>query len=270
MRKFCIIILLIGSTYFAKAQCGVDQKVFQAGEYLTYKAYFNWNFIWLEAADVEFKVEENIPKRLYELTSLGISLPKYDWLYKVRDTFRSHINTETLQPEYYHRNTSEGSYRVNNKYWFRHDIGMLYTDTDNSDFGIAKDTFELKPCTFDVLSAIYYSRSTNFENRVLGEKIPIRFFIDNEYFDLFIRYLGKETIETRTGDQYNCIKFTILLVEGTIFTGGEEMTVWATDDENHIPVLVEAKIVLGYVKAFLTDFEGVKYPVDAYLGNTKK
>ncbi|PLX22259.1 MAG: DUF3108 domain-containing protein [Salinivirgaceae bacterium] len=251
------------------AQCDVDRKVFQPGEKLTYKAYYNWNFIWLEAADVVFKVEEKLPEPVYKLSSLGISLPKYDWFYKVRDTFRSEVNNETLLPLFYHRNTSEGSYKVNNKFNFDYEAQKLYASTFNSDSGSAINTFDLKPCTFDVLSAIYYTRTLSFENRNLGDTIPLRFFIDNEYYDLYIRYLGKEEIETREKKIYSCIKFNIMLVEGTIFKGGEDMTVWATDDENHVPILVEAKILIGSVKAFLTDYSGLKYTMKSYLGIRK-
>ncbi len=265
LRTFYLLIFLviIQNLY---GQCGVEQKVFRAGERLTYKAYFNWNFIWLEAADVEFSVSQPPDKRAYDLTSIGTSLPKYDWLYKVRDTFRSQIDKETLQPYFYHRNTREGGYRVNNKYRFNYNDSTVYTNTNNSEFGSAIDTLTFPGCTFDVLSAIYYTRSLSFEKMEPGDKLPITFLIDNEFFDLYIRYLGKETITTRTDDIYRCVKFNILLVEGTIFKGGEDMTVWATDDRNHMPVLVEAKIVLGKVKAYLTGYQNIKYPMSAWLG----
>ncbi|NJK87753.1 MAG: DUF3108 domain-containing protein [Bacteroidales bacterium] len=75
---------------------------------------------------------------------------------------------------------------------------------------------------------------------------------------MFIRYLGKETIETKEGIKYNCIKFSSLLVEGTIFKGGEDLIVWVTDDKNRVPVLVQAKILVGSVKAYLTGTEGLR------------
>src|SRR6056297_2070538 len=107
--KFILFILLPLNII---GQCNVEQRVFYAGEELTYKAFYNWNFIWLEAADVRFIVKEFPARKAFKLESIGNSLPKYDWFYKVRDTFRSHIDTATLKPFYYHRNTLEGSYRV--------------------------------------------------------------------------------------------------------------------------------------------------------------
>ena len=54
-----------------------------------------------------------------------------------------------------------------------------------------------------------------------------------------------------------------LLVEGTIFTGGEDLVVWVTDDQNKIPIMAEAKILIGSVKAYLMGYEGLKYKMEA-------
>jgi hypothetical protein len=39
-----------------------------------------------------------------------------------------------------------------------------------------------------------------------------------------------------------------LLIPGTIFSGGEGMKVWATDDEKKVPVLIKTPIVVGEVQ----------------------
>jgi hypothetical protein len=56
-----------------------------------------------------------------------------------------------------------------------------------------------------------------------------------------------------------------LLIEGTIFKGGEDMYVWVTDDKNRIPVLVEAKILIGSVKAYLESAKGLRNSSDARI-----
>lgn len=257
-----IITLLITG---ANAQCKIDRRVFNAGEHATYKAFYNWNFIWIEAADVYFKVSNAKNARHFNLESVGTSLPKHDWFYRVRDTFRSQIDTTTMLPYWFHRKTTEAGYYVNNQYTFDYAKEKLFTKTENSEQSLLIDTLNLSACTFDVLSAIYYTRNLNFDNLKIGDKKPIKMAIDNELYELYIRYLGKENITTRYGEEYRCIKFSILLVEGTIFKGGEDMTVWVTDDWNHIPVLVEAKVIVGSVKAYLTHIKNHKYPIDALV-----
>ena len=44
-------------------------------------------------------------------------------------------------------------------------------------------------------------------------------------------------------------------MEGDVFKGGENMKVWVSDDERRVPVMVEAKILVGSVKGILDDSE---------------
>ena len=84
-----------------------------------------------------------------------------------------------------------------------------------------------------------------------------------EIHDIYIRYLGKERIKNRDGRKFDCLKFKPLLVEGTIFESGEDMTVWVTDDQNRVPIIVEAKILIGSVKAVFVDAKGLRSPMTA-------
>ncbi len=78
--------------------------------------------------------------------------------------------------------------------------------------------------------------------------------------DLYIRYLGKETLKTKYG-KFETIKFKPLLVKGTLFEGGEKMTVWVSDDRNKIPVRIESPIVVGTVKVDMMGYKNLRYPL---------
>jgi len=85
-------------------------------------------------------------------------------------------------------------------------------------------------------------------------------FLDNKVFNMYIHYIGKETIKTKYG-KFNAIKLKPLLLKGNIFDGGEKMTVWITNDANHIPVRIESPIVVGNVKIDLMHYENLRYPL---------
>ena len=68
--------------------------------------------------------------------------------------------------------------------------------------------------------------------------------------------------KNRSGKEYLCYKFSALLVEGTIFSGGEDMVVWITADANRVPVMVEAKILIGSIKAYLTGYDKMIKEID--------
>lgn len=56
------------------------------------------------------------------------------------------------------------------------------------------------------------------------------------------------------------LRFSPLLVEGEVFKGGENMKIWLSKDEYRLPLMVEAKILVGSVKAIL-DRSASKYGV---------
>ena len=84
-------------------------------------------------------------------------------------------------------------------------------------------------------------------------------FLENEVHHLYIRYLGREEIKTRYGT-FKAIRIKPLLVAGTIFTGGEHMTVWVSDDQNRIPVRIESPILIGSIKVDMTGYKNLRFP----------
>jgi len=266
--KYSILIFLLIFTTTTFAQDFVKSyPVFKSGERITYNAAYNWGFIWINAGFVQFKVEEKIwnGKPAYHYDSFGFSIPSYDWLFKVRDYFQSYASTSDLSPYHFIRDTYEGGYEVNNQYTFNYQDSLIYSKTENTNQPYKEDTLQIQQQIHDVISGVYYVRNLDFEQYQINDTIPVKMIVDNEIFDLFIRYLGKEVLKTRDNRKFNTIKFSALLIEGTIFKGGEDLTVWVTDDLNRIPVLVEAKILIGSVKATLDKTENLKFPMSAEI-----
>lgn len=269
MRKDIIVLfffLFIG--LHTKSQQMVRQyPVFKDGEKITYDAVYNWGFIWINAGKVEFNVNDTVfnGKEVYHFNSYGKSIPSYDWLFKVRDRFQSFVRKDNLAPYFFERDTYEGGYEVHNKFTFDYVDSLIYTQTKNSDKPYLEDTLVLEDNIYDVISGVYQIRNIDFEKYSINDTIPVRMIIDNEIFDLYVRYLGKEVLKTHDKRKFNTLKFSALLVEGTIFKGGEDLLVWVTDDLNRIPVLVEAKILIGSVKATLTGTANLKFPLSSEI-----
>jgi hypothetical protein len=89
-------------------------------------------------------------------------------------------------------------------------------------------------------------------------------FLDNEVYNLYIKYMGKEVVTTKYG-KFRAIKFKPLLVKGTLFQGGEKMTVWVSDDANHIPLRIESPIVVGSVKVDMMQYRNLRYPLSSMI-----
>lgn len=85
-------------------------------------------------------------------------------------------------------------------------------------------------------------------------------FMDNENWPLRMKFVGRETIKIRNG-KYRCLKFQPLVQQGRIFKGNDDLNVWVTDDANRIPVLVQAKVLVGSIKMELSGYEGLANPI---------
>jgi len=89
-------------------------------------------------------------------------------------------------------------------------------------------------------------------------------FLDRQVYPLYVRYLGRETIRTSYG-KFRTIKFRPLLVKGTMFEGGEKMTVWVSDDPNHIAVRIESPITVGKVSVDMSRYKNLRYPLSSLV-----
>jgi hypothetical protein len=264
MRFFAcasLLILLILSFPLRADEgfCGVRNGAFQAGETITFKILYSvagLNLVTAGEAVFRCNLEQLNGKGVYHITGEGKSNNFIDNFFKVRDKYESFIDTGTLQPAKFIRNIQEGEFKKYENVTFN-----KVTNTAITTEGL----FKVPACVQDVLSSIYYARNINFSSLKQNDTIPFNMFLDNQVYSLYIRYLGKETIKTRYG-KFRTIKFKPLLIKGTIFEGGEKMTVWVSDDRNHIPVRVESPISVGSIKAEMINYSNRRNPLSSLIG----
>ena len=243
--------------------CPINNTAFQSGEKFVLKVYYNWTAIWLNAGEVVFKVQEKElnDKPVFHVTAAGQTYKSYEWFYKVKDQYETYLDVNTLKPYKFVRDVNEGGYLIKNIYDFDHQSRKVYTQ-DLLKTPVEKNTYEIPSCVHDVVSAIYYARNIDFDKYKKDDRIPLSVFIDGEVYNMYIRYMGKETIKTKLG-KFRTIKFKPLLLDNEYFEGGEKMIIWVTDDANKIPVRIETPITVGSIKADLMSYSGLKYDFGA-------
>ena len=94
----------------AYSPCYTENTTFTAGEELTYKLYYNWNFVWLSAGEMTFKVIDEDDQWHFQV--IGKTYDSYDWFFKVRDYYDTWVQKETGLPIMGIRNIEEGKYRL--------------------------------------------------------------------------------------------------------------------------------------------------------------
>lgn len=266
-KLFPIIVCLLPLLGFSqRSDCSFVNDVFKADEKISYEIYYNWGVIWVGAGEANFTTQliyQN-KKPYYKFEGVGYTYPKYDWFYKVRDRFETITDTSNLKPLRFIRDTKEGGTLNYSDNIFNFSRGKAYSFTRLKNKTTKADSVAITACSFDVLSMIYYARNIDFDSYKPKSKIPISLYLDNAVYPLYIEYLGKEKLKTDLGE-FNCIKFHPMLVEGTIFKAGDDMTVWVTDDKNKIPVYVETPIIVGTIKAKLKSYSGLRNPMTSKI-----
>ncbi len=265
MIKFTKKLLLLLTIVFFSANsfcqksefCGIRNTCFKAGEKVIMKVFYNAMGAYVGAGEAVFTtaLERFNGKTVYHCIGEGKTYPFFDKIFMVRDRYESFIDTATLSPYKFLRNVSEGSTKIYNNVTFNQ-----AANTAVSSNGV----FKITDCMQDVVSAVYYARNIDWTKYKPGDKIPFDMFLDDEIYHLYIRYIGKEKVKTQYG-KFNAIKFKPLLIKGTIFEGGENLSAWVSDDPNHLLLRVESPISVGKVKIDMMGYSGLRYPLTSLL-----
>ncbi|MHB1922484.1 MAG: DUF3108 domain-containing protein [Chitinophagaceae bacterium] len=264
MKKLILFCFLLGVHGFSNAQeqfCGIRNHSFLAGENLTFKVYYNAGSIYIGAGQASFTTSLEVlnGKPVYHIIGTGRTFSFYDWFFKVRDKYETFLDTFNLLPVKFIRNVNEGGFKIYNNVTFHQRLG-----TAISTHGV----FQVPHCIQDVLSSIYYARNIDFDDYHPGDKIPFSIFLDDEVYHIYIRYLGKVKVSTRYGT-FNALELKPLLIQGTIFKGGEQMTVWVSDDADHLPLRISSPISVGNIIVDMVNYAHLRYPLTSMI-STKK
>lgn len=244
-------------------QTGGPTPAFQHGEELVYKIYYNLNFIWVPAGEVSFRVFDEGSQ--YHYQAKGKTYDSYEWFYTAKDDYDSWVDKNTLLPNYSERSVNEGDYHLFEKISFNQTAKQttVWRATKRGD-PETKSEHSVQDQVFDVLSTLYYLRSLDFGSQQPGYSVPFRIFMDNEEFPLTMKYIGRDAKKRVYGmGRYKTLKFQPEVIVGNVFKDGAKMTVWVSDDQNRIPLLIETPISVGSVKMVLKRYWGLKYDFGA-------
>lgn len=225
---------------------------FKPGEKLTYVVHYGW----LNAGEAVVELKEGdrevAGRKVWVATGRGRSLGAFNTFYKVDDHYESHFDAKGVFPYAFVRRVNEGGYKFSQDYLYNPFKGEVTTQK--------KVTHKVPANVQDMLSAFYFARTMDLGSAREGDVFTIDCFLDDELWPLRMRYVGKETIKLRNG-RYRCMKFQPVVQQGRIFKGNDDLNVWITDDGNRIPVLAQAKVLVGSIKMELHSYEGLAHPI---------
>ena len=232
----------------------VENNAFKVGEYLKYRIHYGI----INAGEAELRVVETTTRnsrKVYHMVGTGRSVGMAEWFFKTRDRYESFIDTEAMLPWEFIRDVDEGGYIIKRHLKFDH-----YQQRAVETLAEPDKSYPIIQYAQDMLSAFYYARCIKTEDLQPGEELPVDMFLDYEDFSFKLRFIGYDEVKTRWG-KVRCKKLIPVVQEGRVFRDKEGLTLWVTDDENKVPVRLEAELAVGSIKMDLVDYKNLAHPV---------
>ena len=249
MKKF-LIFLIFPLLFSFDSQ---REDAFQTGEWFKFRVHYGIINAGYATLEVQDGVINN--KKVYHVIGKGYSTGMSRFFFKVDDLYESYFDKVTGNPYKYVRKIDEGGYTKNQEGFFNPASDrVLVKDFDNK----TEKTFVIPNNTQDIVSAFYYLRNyPTIDKLKVGESVAIDMFFDDETTKFKLKFIGRADIETKFGVIPTMI-FRPLVQSGRVFKEKEALTVWISDDDNKIPVRIQANLAVGSIKADLDGFKGLK------------
>lgn len=226
---------------------------FKRGEKLEYRVHYGL----INAGTAEIEISEKTTtynnRSVLHAIGTGKSNSFFDFFFKVRDRYESIIDQNSLKPIKFVRRVNEGGYKIEQDYVFDPEKDIVDNGKGNK-YKLPYTNVQ------DMISAFYYVRNFDFSKATKGDVYDIPTFLDNEVYHMKMKFMGTDTVEVDKGT-FSCYKFVPVVQKGRIFKQEEDLMVWVTKDKNHIPVLAEAKVLVGSIRMDLVEYEGLAHPV---------
>ena len=262
-RILFVIVLVIASinilaqdNNFNKsfAANNVKKISFKEGEFIKYRIHygiFNAGY-----ATLELKKSVINGQQLFHAEGKGWTVGVSSFFYNIEDYYDSHFTKDSGKPIKFIRRVDEGGFIIKRDLLFDHKKKLVAI----RDLKEMKDTLVSIGDVQDLVSSFYHLRNYDLKEIKKGDEIQINLFFDNENFPFRLKFLKKEIISTKFGD-IKTWKIMPLVQKGRVFHGQKSLTVWISDDDNKLPVRVQASLAVGSLKADLKEYNGLAHPL---------
>ncbi|MBU1368378.1 MAG: DUF3108 domain-containing protein [Bacteroidetes bacterium] len=231
-------------------------NAFHDKEFTRYSVYYSsmltGNVVAGEATiEVKSHKKRFFDREVWHIVGEGKSKGAFNWFYKVRDRFESFVDKEALVPYLFIRRTREGDFVQDDDVYFYHEERKAVSRTA---------TKAVPENIQDFVSALFFMRTLSLNDFDADSAYYLDFFLDDSVYVSKIKYQGTEYIKTSLGT-FRCLKIAPMMATGEVFADAYPVMVWVTDDENHLPILAEAKIIVGSIKMELIEYKNILNPI---------
>jgi hypothetical protein len=171
-------------------------------------------------------------------------------LYRVQDRFNAYLDSKSLCSYKLVKHTEEGSHRRDTVITFDYSRGKAVLEEHNLQTNQQKKTEDDIPgCVTDVVSGILYVSSLPLQP---GATYTFPLNDGSKTVTVQAHVEGKEQIKTPAGT-FQTIRVGPEGDSGTLLKNKGRIWIWYTDDAQHLPVEIRAKLFWGTLTVYLTN-----------------
>jgi len=238
-----------------KVKDSPQNYAFKGGEWLKFKMSYS-NFLNAGFSTMEVRETTNNQKEAFHILGKGKSTGIISLFFSVKDDYQTFMYKESMLPYRFIRKIDEGGYTKDEEILFNHDKNEATVKNYKHN---TVDKHPIGNDIQDLMSSLYFLRNQNLANLKVGDEIELKMFIDQDVTNFKLHFLGKEVIKTKFG-KVKSLKFRPMVQAGRVFKEQESLTIWISDDENKIPLLIKASLAVGSLRADLDEFKGLAHP----------
>jgi hypothetical protein len=217
------------------------RSALSVGEQLVYSV--RYGLVKAGTATLEVKGLQRINGRVsYQILSTAVSNAVFDKIYQVRDRVMSLMDAEHLYSQYFEKHLREGKYKADQSIRFDQAKGVAVYQNGQE--------CSIEPGCYDVLAAFYRVRTMPLK---VGQEFFLTSHADRKNYPLRVSVLRREEMDTPWG-RLPCFVIEPRLKSGAFFKNEGRLTIWLTDDDRRLPVLMRSKITVGSISVVLIDF----------------
>jgi len=222
-----------------------ENAPFGVGETIVYDV--TWGGI--KAGNVSIQIKNKLMMKDSEAFHVVVTAKSskfFSVFFKVDDKIESYFDSKSLYSLRFEKSLKEGSYREERIIDYDHTLGVFEMTKEK------KNTTKIEKGVIpfwakDPISVLYYLRVRNLE---INQPFSVTLNADGQNYNVEVNVPEKEELKTELGKiRTIVVKPNRLDWQGRVFEKNQSsLSIWLTDDEQRIPVLMKSKVKIGSLK----------------------
>lgn len=257
-----LIFLAFGFSAFGQETLSfppVHHNPIKPGETIEYKVSVGFFTVGKAQITTSPKLYRINGRPCYKMDVRGKTSGALDWVASVDDNWGAYLDTTSFLPFMGYRNIKENSYRKNELTKFDQEkqlVELKVINQKTGEFNESKIFMVMEPVR-DVVAGSAYLRTLDYDKFQPGDTISLYGVFEDEIYNFNILYGGKEILKTKLGN-IKSFKLIPVMPNNQIFAGENSITIWFSDDQNKIPLKIEANMFVGKAGCEIISYSSLK------------